>query len=372
MKKKSILLLSIITIIVLLSSCNLDSTDGIGTLVRNDQYEESFRTSHVIGVGTDTIYVKTDKGIRKYALNDENTKYTFHDSYDIENAKGAICMDDTAVLYEGSEGYFYLYKFGTETTKEETVVITLTTDSINMKSVLDSYSADGKYFTIIFQGENGDAYLATLDLASTTVAAITSSSFTFYSLSSIDEAYRDNISIIGKNAIKYSTTHGTSTGEAQYYYTTDITADSIAFHTMSNSTYAKKYIIGAININESSDSRFAIDLNGRVYANEEYLKTPLSSTVVTKLPIVSDETRTLCIYSGRVIYADKTSTDFNSKTASNLSSTMVPIMIKKNSLDSNLYLVFTELSGAYVYNFSDNTMTSLAKKNTGYSLSSFI
>ncbi len=40
MKKKSILLLSIITIIALLSSCNLDSTDGIGTLVRNDQYEE--------------------------------------------------------------------------------------------------------------------------------------------------------------------------------------------------------------------------------------------------------------------------------------------------------------------------------------------
>ncbi len=281
-------------------------------------------------------------------------------------------MDDAAVLYEGSEGYFYRYQVETKTTEEDTVVITSTTDSIKMKYVLDSYSADGKYFTIIFQGENGDAYLATLDLASTTVAAITSSSFTFYSLSSIDEAYRDNISIIGKNAIKYSTTHGTSTGEAQYYYTTDITAASIAFHTMSNSTYAKKYIIGAININESSDSRFAIDLNGRVYTNEEYLKTPLSSTVVTKLPIVSDGTRTLCIYSGRVIYADGTSTDFNSKTASNLSSTMVPIMIKKNSSDSNLYLVFTELSGAYVYNFSDNTMTSLAKKNTGYSLSSFI
>lgn len=371
MKKISILVLSIIAIITLLASCNLDSTDGIGTLVRNDQYEESFRTSHVIGVGSDTIYVKTDKGIRRYAKNDEGTKYTFHDdSYAIENAKGAICMDDAVVLYEGSEGYFYRYEVETKATQTDPVEIKSTTDSIKMKYVLDSYSTDGKYFTIIFQGENGDTYLATLDLSSTTVAGITSSSFDFKDLTSIEEAYRDNISIVGENAIKYSTTHGTSTGEAQYYYTTDI--DSMTFHTMSNSTYQKKFIIGAININGSSDSRFAIDLNGRLYANETYLKQPLSSTIVTKLPIVSDGTRTLCIYSGRVIYAEGTGTDFNSKTASNLSSTMVPIMIKRSTSDTNLYLVFTELSGAYVYNFSDNTMTSLAKKNTSYSLSDFI
>ncbi len=377
MKKISILVLSTIAIITLLASCNLDSTDGIGTLVRNDQYEESFRTSHVIGVGSDTIYVKTDKGIRRYAKNDDGTKYTFHDdsyygnSFSIENPKGAICMDNDTVLYECSDGYFKLYYTETQTFSDE-IEIKSTTDSIKMKFVLDSYSTDGKYFTIIFQGENGDTYLATLDLSSTTVAGITSSSFTFKDITSINEAYRDNITIVGKDAIKYSTTHGTSTGESQYYYTTDITAGTMTFHTMSNSTYQKKFIIGAININGSSDSRFAIDLNGRLYANETYLKQPLSSTIVTKLPIVSDGTRTLCIYSGRVIYAEGTGTDFNSKTASNLSSTMVPIMIKRSTSDTNLYLVFTELSGAYVYNFSDNTMTSLAKKNTSYSLSDFI
>lgn len=370
MKKKSILTISIIAIITLLSSCNLDSTDGIGTLVRNDQYEESFRTSHVIGVGTDTIYVKTDKGIRRYALNDDSTKYTFHDDdYTIENAKGAICMNDSAILYESANGYFYIYDIKATNTQPDEVEIK-NSDSIKMKYVLDSYSTDGKYFTIIFQGEDENSYLATLDITSTSVADIKSDSFKFKELTSIDEKYRNNISIIGKNAIKFSTTHGTSTGESQYYYTTDIS--TMNFHTSTSSTYNKKFIIGAININENSDSRFAIDLNGRIYVNEEYKKQPLSSTVVTKLPIVSDGTRTLCIYSGRVIYAEGTGTDFSSKTASNLSSTMVPIMIKKSNSNSNLYLVFTELSGAYVYNFDANTMTSLAKKNTGYSLTDFI
>ncbi len=377
MKNKSILLLITIAAISLLVSCNLDSTDGIGTLVRNDQYEESFRTSRIIGVLADGYYVSTDKGIREYSYTydtDSNSyKYSFKELSDIniDNPKGVVVMDEKTIIYEKSEGGFAIYdrEHSTEQPYNELYYPTSTTN-IKYTSLIDSYTTDGKYFTFIFKGEDGNYYPVTSD---TTLSGATVASSVFYHypniINIINEEYRNNISIIGKNAIKYSTTRGNSTGSADYYYIMDITSPTI--NHINDSTYQKKYLIGGTTINGSSD-RVVVDLNGRVYVKDEYKTQSVSSAIITKLPIVSDDTRTLFIYSGRVIYTDNaSSTTFNSKSSSNLSSTMIPIMIKKHNTDNNLYLVFTELSGAYVYDFSNNTMTSLGKKNTGYRISQF-
>lgn len=362
MKNKSLLLLITIAAISLLVSCNLDSTDGIGTLVRNDQYEESFRTSRIIGVLDDGYYVSTDKGIREYSYDDANGKYAFKElsNINIDNPKGVVVMDKDSIIYEKSEGGFAIYNRKEST--EETW--NMEYGSIKFTSLIDSYTTDGKYFTFIFKGEDNKYYPATFD------ASIVPKTFYIHPLSIVNEEYRNNISIIGKNAIKYSTTRGNSTGSADYAYIMDITSPTI--NQLKDSTYQKKYLIGGTAINGTSDS-VVVDLNGRVYVNDEYKTQSVSNAIITKLPIVSDDTRTLFIYSGRVIYKDNdtTSTTFNSKSSSNLSSTMIPIMIKKHKTDNNLYLVFTELSGAYVYDFSNNTMTSLGKKNTGYKISDF-
>ena len=359
MKNKSILLLITIAAISLLVSCNLDSTDGIGTLVRNDQYEESFRTSRIIGVLDDGYYVSTDKGIREYSYTyddkSQSYKYSFKElsNLNIDNPKGVVVMDKNTIIYEKIEGGFSKSTTGDYSIKNS--------DSVNMTSLIDSYTTDGKYFTLIFKGEDNYYYPATFDASS----SVDSGSFNFYS-ATIDDAYKNNISIIGKNAIKYSTTRGNSTGSADYYYIMDITSPTI--NKLKDSTYQKKYLIGGTAINGTSD-RVVVDLNGRVYVNDEYKTQSVSNAIITKLPIVSDATRTLFIYSGRVIYTDNATT-FNSKSSSNLSSTMIPIMIKHEE-GSDLYLVFTELSGAYVYDFANNTMTSLGKKNTGYKISDF-
>lgn len=373
MKNKSLLLLITIAAISLLVSCNLDSTDGIGTLVRNDQYEESFRTSRIIGVleGGDGYYVSTDKGIREYSYtydNESNSyKYAFKELSDIniDNPKGVVVMDKDSIIYEKSEGGFAIYD------RENLTEVTLNMDythTIKFTSLIDSYTTDGKYFTFIFKGNDNNYYPATFD-TSPSGATVASTVFNIPPLSIVNEEYRNNISIIGKNAIKYSTTRGNSTGSADYYYIMDITSPTI--NQLKDSTYQKKYLIGGTTINGTSD-RVVVDLNGRVYVDDEYKTQSVSNAIITKLPIVSDATRTLFIYSGRVIYTDNaTSTTFNSKSSSNLSSTMIPIMIKKHNTDNNLYLVFTELSGAYVYDFANNTMTSLGKKNTGYKISDF-
>lgn len=368
MKNKSILLLIIIAAISLLVSCNLDSTDGIGTLVRNDQYEESFRTSRIIGVLDDGYYVSTDKGIREYSYTyddkSQSYKYSFKElsNLNIDNPKGVVIMDKNTIIYEKSEGGFI------KTSITGDYSITNPNNSVNMTSLIDSYTTDGKYFTLIFKGKDNNYYPATFDASS----SVDSGSFNFYPVT-IDNAYKNNISIIGKNAIKYSTTRGNSTGSADYYYILDFTDSTATPKKVIDSTYQKKYLIGGTYLQEDkTKNRIVVDLNGRVYVDDKYMTQSVSNAIITKLPIVSDATRTLFIYSGRVIYTDNaTSTTFNSKSSSNLSSTMIPIMIKKHNTDNNLYLVFTELSGAYVYDFANNTMTSLGKKNTGYSIKDF-
>lgn len=377
MKNKSILLLITIAAISLLVSCNLDSTDGIGTLVRNDQYEESFRTSRIIGVLEDVdgyygYYVSTDKGIREYSYDSANGKYAFKElsNINIDNPKGVVVMDNKTIIYEKSEGGFVRYDRASKAEYE--MSIKKGTANLASASLIDSYTKDGKFFTLIIKGilEGTDKaiyYPATFDITESS-KEVASESFNLDYETEIKDEYKNNISIIGEKAIKYSTTRGNSTESADYYYIMDITSPTI--NQLKDSTYQKKYLIGGTAINGTSD-RVVVDLNGRVYVNDEYKTQSVSNAIITKLPIVSDATRTLFIYSGRVIYTDNdTSTTFNSKSSSNLSSTMIPIMIKHKE-GSDLYLVFTELSGAYVYDFANNTMTSLGKKNTGYSIKDF-
>lgn len=380
MGKKSIFILSAI-VLALFISCNLDNTQGIGSMVINDQYEESFRSSHIIGLSKQnssgeasefySLYLKTDKGIRKYTNNGSGA-YKFEELWgNGEDAKKAWIADDTGILVEDGNGEFRIIDLDGNILEDS---FPIAYNGNPLKSIIDCYTVDGKEFTVLFGNETEGStalYTAVADISSISVKDIPGSIdsvFKFY----VVENKTSNISIIGDKAIRYSEGYSNSTNTAIYSYCNDITAENASFSKVEND-YQKYALVGTATMLNNENKILAIDSSGRIYIDNSYVQYSNSGSSITKLPVISDTDRTMFIFNGKAIIY--TASGATSKSATNLTSSMTPILLRKSTAADNRYLVMTELSGAYLITMNSDsssiTLTSLGKSDNTASLKEF-
>ncbi len=123
----------------------------------------------------------------------------------------------------------------------------------------------------------------------------------------------------------------------------------------------------------NDDKILAVDSSGRIYIDNTYMKYSNSGSSITKLPIVSDGNRTMFLFNGKAIICSASGA--SSKSATNLTSSMTPILLRSSSSADNRYIVMTELSGAYLITMNSDsssiTLTSLGKSDNKISLSEF-
>ena len=373
MENKSIFILAAI-VLALFISCNLDNTQGIGSMVINDQYEESFRSSHIIGISDnkDSLYLKTDKGIRMYAKETNSNAYKFQKIWgNGEDAKSAWIADDTGILIEDGNGEFKIIGMDGNALSES---FSIKYNSTPLESIIDCYTVDGKTFTVLFGNDTEGStalYTAVADISTISVKNIPNnidSVFKFY----VIQDTITNISIIGDKAIRYSEGYSNSANTAKYSYCNDITATDASFSKVEDD-YQKYALVGTSTMTNNDDKILAVDSSGRIYIDNTYMKYSNSGSSITKLPIVSDGNRTMFLFNGKAIICSASGA--SSKSATNLTSSMTPILLRSSSSADNRYIVMTELSGAYLITMNSDsssiTLTSLGKSDNKISLSEF-